>query len=56
MPTECSDFKLAGAGDVEDQVIHSSGTRLDGLPNNDPKLEREMLTDCGVPLLNEEVL
>ena len=56
MPSECSDFKLAGPGDVEDQVIHSSGTRLDGLPNSDPKLEQEMLIDCGVPVLDEKIL
>ena len=54
MPSECSGFKLAGAGDVDDQVIQSSGTRFDGLPNSDPKLEQEAPTDCGVPVLEEE--
>jgi hypothetical protein len=56
MPSECNDFKLSGAGDVEDQVIHGSAKRLDGLPNSDPKLEQEAPTDCGVPVLEEEVL
>lgn len=56
MPIEWKDFRLAVGGDVEDQVIHSSGICIEVLPNSDPILDPQMLIDCGAPMLDERVL
>jgi hypothetical protein len=54
MPVECNDLAaLAWLGDTEDQVFQGLYECVDGLPNSDPLLEREL---SRIPMLEVAVL